>query len=150
MMNKNMHLVKNVAIVVQEKRKNELIEWSFQNRYILAQHQIIALGENADVLEGTLNVPILKLAPGSIDGYEQLGKMISEKEVDVIIFLWDAKKTLPYESDIKTLQLLAEENDLVIATNKRTAEAVLSSSYFNHTNSSEGECENAFTGKAAV
>ena len=131
MMIDNMSIVKNVAIVSQDKRKNELIQWSFDSRHILARHHIIALGETADVLEGTLNIPVQKLVPGNIGGYEELGKMINDGNVDVIIFIWDTNKTLPYESDIKTLQRLAEEQNLVVATNSRTGEAVLSSSFLN-------------------
>ena len=150
MMINNMHIVKNVAIVSQDTRKNELIEWSFDNRRVLAQHHIIALGETADVLEGTLNVPVQKLMPGNIGGYEQLGKMITDGRVDVIIFIWDSNKSLPSEGDVKTLQRLAEEQNLVVATNSRTGEAVLSSSFLNDFKIKGVANESSFEAKKAV
>ena len=131
MMLNNMHIVKRIAIVAQDKRKNELIEWSFQNRDVLSRHEIIAAGYAGDVLEGTLNTPVQKLMPETLGGYQEMGKMIANGEVDMIIFLWDARKTQPHENDIKTLFRLAEENNIVIACNKPSAEVMLHSSFLN-------------------
>ena len=126
-----MHLVKRIAIVAHESSKNELIEWSFHNREILKHHEIIATSYTGDVLEGTLNVPVCKLLIGTLGGHEQLGDLIVEGKIDVIIFLGYSKKTKPVDSDMKTLLHLAEENELVIALNKRTAEVILTSAFLN-------------------
>lgn len=127
----NMHIVKRIAIVAQDNRKNELIEWSFHNRHILSKHEIIAAGYAADLLEGILNTPLQKLLPGTLGGYQQMGKMITNGEVDMIIFLWDAKKTQPQEGDLNTLFHLAEQQDIVIAGNMPSAEVMLHSSFLN-------------------
>ena len=129
MSTENMNIVKRIAIVAHDNSKNDLIEWSFHNREVLKSHHIIAAGYTADVLEGTLNIPVNKLMTGSIGGYEQMGRMITEGKVDAIIFLGYPKKTRPVDSDMKSLLHLAEENNLVIALNKRTAEVVLTSAY---------------------
>jgi len=131
MMLNNMHIVKRIAMVAQSNRKNELIEWSFHNRDVLSRHGIIAAGCAADVLEGTLNAPVKKLSPGNHGGYHEMGRMIANGEVDMVIFLWDAKKTEPHESDVKALFRLAEENNIVIACNKPSAEVMLHSSFLN-------------------
>ena len=125
-----MNIVKRIAIVAHDSSKNDLIEWSFHNREGLKHHQIIAAGYAADVLEGTLNKPVDKLLTGSLGGYAQLGAMISEGKVDAIIFLGYPKKTKPVDSDMRSLLELSEENNLVIALNTRTAEAILSSGLF--------------------
>jgi methylglyoxal synthase len=126
-----MDIVKRVAIVAHESRKNDLIEWSFHNREILKQHEIIANGYTADVLEGTLNVPVCKLLAGSIGGYHQLSEMITSKKVDAIIFLWQTKNSDSFDVDTKTLLDLAEAEEIVIATNMATAQALLSSAFLN-------------------
>ena len=130
MINK-MHIVKRIAIVAQDRSKNELIEWSFHNRHILSKHDIIAAGYAADVLEGTLNAPVQKLMEATLGGYQQMGNMIANKEVDMIIFLWDAKGAQAQESDMKTLFRLAEEQNIVIACNMPSAEVMLHSSFLN-------------------
>jgi methylglyoxal synthase len=50
-----MNLVKRIAIVADDARKNDLIEWSFHHREVLKRHQLIAAAYTADVLEGTVS-----------------------------------------------------------------------------------------------
>lgn len=123
------NIVKRIAIVAHDSCKNDLIEWSFHNREVLKLHEIIAAGYAADVLEGTLNISINKLATGSLGGYAAMGKMIIDGKVDAIIFLGYPKKTKPVDSDFKSLLHFAEEKDLVIALNKPTAEAIIASAF---------------------
>jgi methylglyoxal synthase len=128
-----MNIVKRIAIVAHDSSKNDLIEWSFHNREVLNRHNIIATGYAADVLEGTLNMPVNKLTAGLFGGYAQLGAMINDGKVDAIIFLGYPKKTTPADSDMKSLLQLAEENNLVIALNERTADVILTSAFLNET-----------------
>jgi methylglyoxal synthase len=136
-----MNIVKRIAIVVHDSCKNDLIEWSFHNREVLKQHEIIAAGYAADVLEGTLNIPVHKLVTGSLGGYAAMGKMIIDGKVDAIIFLGYPKKTKPVDSDMKSLLHFAEENDLVIALNKRTAEVILTSAFLKNGFPDVSECD---------
>ena len=126
-----MNIIKRIAIVAHDNSKNDLIEWSFNNREKLKRDEIIAAGYTADVLEGTLNISISKLLTASLGGYAQLGKMIMDGKIDVIIFLGYPKKSQPVDIDMRSLLKLAEENDLVIALNKPTAEVILSSAFLN-------------------
>ena len=132
MSTENMNIVKRIAIVAHDSSKNDLIEWSFHNREVLKAHEIIAAGHTADVLEGTLNTPVNKLVTGSLGGYAQMGGMITDGKVDVIIFLGYPKKTKPVDGDMKSLLHLAEEHNLVIALNKNTAEVILTSAFLNN------------------
>ena len=131
MTKENMNIVKRIAIVAHESGKNDLIEWSFHNREVLKQHEVIAEWYTGDVLEGTLNIPICKLLTGSLGGYKELGEMIADGKVDVIIFIGYPGKTHATDSDMKTLLQLAEEHDLVIALNRSTAEAIISGVFLN-------------------
>ena len=126
-----MNIVKRIAIVAHDSSKSDLIDWSFHNREVLKRHEIIAAGYAADVLEGTLNIPVNKLVTGSLGGDAQMGRMITERKVDVIIFLGYPKKTKPVDSYMKSLRHLAEEHNLVIALNKSTAEVILTSAFLN-------------------
>jgi methylglyoxal synthase len=128
----NLNIVKRIAVVADDNRKNELIEWSFNNRKVLSSHQIIAAGYTADVLEGTLNTVVNKLTTGALGGYQQLWAMIAERTVDVIIFLWDRNNISRADGDFTALLEIAEERQIVIATNKPTAEAILSPDFLNN------------------
>src|SRR5436305_10096697 len=126
---KKINFSKRIAIIAHDNMKSELIEWSFQNRDILSQHEIIAAGNTAYVLQGTLNVPVNILVPNNLGGYQEIGRMITEGYIDVIICLWDRRKTEAFDNDIKSLLCLAEQHNIVLAANKQTADALLTSSF---------------------
>jgi methylglyoxal synthase len=134
----NMNLSKRIAVIAHDNMKNELIEWSFHNRDVLAQHEIIAAGHTAYILEGTLNIAVNTVVPINLGGYQQIGRMISEGQVDVIIFLWDRNKSEAFDNDIKSLLCLAEQHNIVLALNKQTADALLTSSFlYDHSTKNE-------------
>ena len=126
---KKINFSKRIAITAHDNMKSELIEWSFQNRDILSQHEIIAAGNTAYVLQGTLNVPVNILVPNNLGGYQEIGRMITEGYIDVIICLWDRRKTEAFDNDIKSILCLAEQHNIVLAANKQTADALLTSSF---------------------
>lgn len=125
---KKMNETKRIAVVVQEHFKAELINWAYFNRNVLHQHELIATGEMGTVLEGTTNTPVLKLASVQNGGYMQLASMIMGGEIDIIIFFSNPFEAHIAEGEVKSLHMIAEQNNIVIATNRGTADFVLSSS----------------------
>ena len=123
-----MNLVKRIAVVADDARKNDLIEWSFHHREVLKRHQLIAAGYTADVLEGTVNTTVHKLEAGNIGGFQQLADLLSEGKVDAIIFFLQSRNSDSFGHEMKSLLHVAEEMEIIIATNMSTAEVVISSS----------------------
>ena len=119
--------IKRIAIVAHDNKRIELIEWSYNNRHLLKQHQIIATGTAANVLEGTLNKAISKLPAGPQGGDQQLNSLITDGGVDAIIFFWDPLQTEPHNSDVEALIRVATSAEIVIACNESSADMVLSS-----------------------
>ena len=124
--------MKRIAVVAHDSRKNDLIEWSFHHREVLKRHELIAAGYTADILQGTVNTEVHKLEAGDFGGYQQLADMITEGKIDAIIFLLQTKNSDSFEHEMKTLLHVAEEKEIVIATNMPTAEVVIVSSLFHN------------------
>ena len=66
--NRKMNVVKRIAFAANDNNRKSLIEWSYYNQEILKNHELIATGAIADILEGTIGVPVTKLADGSAAG----------------------------------------------------------------------------------
>jgi methylglyoxal synthase len=62
---------------------------------------------------------------GPLGGDQQLGAMICEGRLDVLIFFIDPLSAQPHDVDVKALTRLATLYDVPLANNKSTADAVL-------------------------
>jgi methylglyoxal synthase len=122
---------KRVALVAHDKRKNELLEWAKRNRDMLSRHSLVATGTTGKVIESELNLPVEKLITGPLGGDQQLGAMIAQGRMDLVIFFWDPLEAQPHDSDVKALIRLAVAWNIIIASNITTADFILASPLMN-------------------
>lgn len=128
---------KNVALVAHDNRKHDLLEWVEWNREILSKHRLICTGTTGKLVEERLvadlpagkksSVHITKLKSGPLGGDQQLGAMIAEGNVDVLIFLWDPMEPQPHDVDVKALLRIAVLYNIPTACNRSTADFMISS-----------------------
>lgn len=114
-----------IGLVAHDDKKDELVAWCKTHKRVLARHQLWATGTSGSrIIEGTkLKVTLLKSGP--LGGDAQLGAMIAEGRLDVLIFFQDPLTAMPHDVDIKSLIRLATLYDILFAPNRRTADAVL-------------------------
>ena len=130
---------KVIALVAHDNRKRDLIEWVSWNHAILAEHKLVctgttgrlveeALGSKAEEAEGTPPTPpIRKLKSGPLGGDQQLGALIAEGKIDVVIFFWDPMQPHPHDVDVKALLRIAVVYNIPIACTRSTADFLISS-----------------------
>lgn len=131
---------KRIALVAHDNRKKDLIEWVNWNREILCKHKLICTGTTGKLVENLLNneqtdarsevIPIKKLKSGPLGGDQQLGAMISEGQIDILIFLWDPMQQQSHDVDVKALLRIAVVYNVTTACNRATADFIISSNLF--------------------
>ena len=132
---------KRIALVAHDNRKADLIEWVEWNWKILSDHQIICTGTTGRLVEealkkraeqeSTLKHKIIKLKSGPLGGDQQLGALITEGKVDMIIFFWDPMQPQPHDVDVKALLRITVLYNVPTACNRSTADFLISSVLFN-------------------
>ena len=90
-----MNKQKNIALVAHDKKKNSLLKWAKQHQQHLNAHKLYATGSTGKLLEEKLGMTVCKLASGPLGGDQQLGAMISEQKIDILIFFWDPLEAHP-------------------------------------------------------
>lgn len=118
---------KRIALVAHDNKKKELIEWATYNKKTLARHELFGTGTTGTLLEDALDVPVKKLLSGPLGGDQQIGSLIAEGRIDVLIFFWDPMEAQPHDTDIKALLRLGVTWNIPIACDRATADFILTS-----------------------
>ena len=72
-------------MVAHDHKKDELLSWVKKHREILSQHQLIATGTTGKLISDFLGVNVKRVMSGPLGGDQQLGSMIAEGEIDIVI-----------------------------------------------------------------
>ena len=129
--------IKRIALVAHDNRKKDLIEWVKWNDDVLLKHELISTGTTGSLVEKALKeklendnkdiVQVTRLKSGPLGGDQQLGAMIAEGKIDLIIFLWDPMQPQPHDVDVKALLRIAVLYNVPTACNRSTADFLISS-----------------------
>ncbi len=91
-----------------------------------ASHDLVSTGTTGGrVLEACPGLDITRLKSGPLGGDQQIGALIAEAQVDVLIFFVDPLTPMPHDVDVKALMRLAIVYDIPMALNRATAELLV-------------------------
>ncbi len=128
---------KRIALVAHDNCKKDMVEWADYNWGTLLRHQLICTGTTGRLVEGALASrvdpehpfahPLIKLKSGPFGGDQQLGAMIADGKVDILIFFWDPMQPHPHDVDVKALLRISVLYNVPTACNRSTADFLISS-----------------------
>ena len=136
-----MEEIKRIALVAHDNRKRDLIEWAEWNYEVLINHKLISTGTTGRLVEeairkrlneeGARHFEVVKLKSGPLGGDQQLGALIAEGKIDLVIFLWDPMQPQPHDVDVKALLRISVLYNIPTACNRSTADFMISSPLLN-------------------
>ena len=136
-----MRKVKRIGLVAHDNRKKDLLEWVEWNWKTLIEHELICTGTTGKMIEDYLRdktaevkmkLPkITKLKSGPLGGDQQLGALIAESKIDMLIFLWDPMQPQPHDVDVKALLRITVLYNIPTACNRASADFMIASRLMN-------------------
>ena len=127
-----------IALVAHDNMKRDLAEWVDWNCKKLLSHRLICTGTTGRIVAETLmsrrnsesansRFDITMLKSGPLGGDQELGSMIANGDIDMLIFFWDPMSAQPHDVDVKALLRLATLYNIPTAINRTSADYLISS-----------------------
>ena len=114
-----------IALIAHDKKKNDMINLAIKYKDTLAKHELYATGTTGTLVMGETGLPIIRMKSGPLGGDQQIGSMVAEGKLDLIIFLRDPLTSQPHEPDVSALLRLCDVQCIPLATNVKSAEIML-------------------------
>ncbi|MCL1828728.1 MAG: methylglyoxal synthase [Oscillospiraceae bacterium] len=122
---------KNIALIAHDGKKKEMLDWCDWNKEILSKHFLYGTGTTARMITDRTNLPVRAYNSGPLGGDQQVGAKIVEGVIDFIVFFSDPLTAQPHDTDVKALLRIALVYDIPIATNRASADFMITSPLMN-------------------
>ncbi|MEU1131938.1 methylglyoxal synthase [Streptomyces sp. NPDC005900] len=116
-----------IALIAHDGMKAVMVDWVGRQYRELAQHELVATESTGALLAERFGLAVQQVASGPLGGDLQIGAMIVDQRVDLMIFFWDPMGLHPHSPDVQALVRLAVLQDIPMALNPASADRVLRS-----------------------
>ena len=114
-----------IALIAHDKKKNDIIELAKSYKDVLAGHELYATGTTGTLIMGETGLQIHRMKSGPLGGDQQIGAMLADGNLDLVIFLRDPLTAQPHEPDVSALLRLCDVQKIPLSTNISSATVML-------------------------
>lgn len=111
-----------IALIAHDKKKDQLVQFTMAYEPILNKHLLYGTGTTGKRIMEATDLSIHRFQSGPYGGDQQIGGMIAENDMDLVLFFRDPLTAQPHEPDISALMRLCDVYAIPLATNIATAE----------------------------
>lgn len=115
-----------IALIAHDKKKDDMAAFARSHKAALSAFDLVATGTTGTrIMEACPELKVRLLKSGPLGGDQQIGAMIAEGEVSILIFFTDPLTAMPHDVDVKALTRLATVYDIPMALNRATVEMLI-------------------------
>ncbi len=114
-----------IALIAHDKKKEEMIELAKDFEDKLSKHILVATGTTGLKVMQNTSLEVKRCKSGPLGGDQEIGAMVANHDVDMVIFLRDPLTAQPHEPDISALLRLCDVYKVPLATNTESAKLIM-------------------------
>jgi methylglyoxal synthase len=115
-----------IGLVAHDDKKSALVAWAASHHDFLAKHRLYATGTTGGrILQALPDLDLTRLKSGPLGGDQQLGALLAEGRLDMLVFFVDPLSPQPHDVDVKALIRMATLADVPFACNPATADLIV-------------------------
>ena len=115
-----------IALIAHDEKKDDMAQFAVEHQKALANYDLVATGTTGGrIMEAVPGLNVVRMKSGPLGGDQQIGAMIAEGRVSMLIFFTDPLTPMPHDVDVKALTRLATVYDIPMALNRATAEMLI-------------------------
>ncbi|MGE1111533.1 methylglyoxal synthase [Priestia megaterium] len=114
-----------IALIAHDKKKNDMVQFTTAYQGILQEHSLFATGTTGTRISEATGLKVHRFQSGPLGGDQEIGALIAQNEMDMVIFFRDPLTAQPHEPDISALMRLCDVYAVPLATNMGTAEILI-------------------------
>lgn len=114
-----------IALIAHDKKKDDIIKLAIEYQDVLSEHELYATGTTGTLIMGETGLKIHRMKSGPLGGDQQIGAMLADGNLDLIIFLRDPLTAQPHEPDVSALLRLCDVQKIPLSTNTSSAKIML-------------------------
>jgi methylglyoxal synthase len=114
-----------IAFIAHDRKKDEIVNFVLAYEHVFLGHELFSTGTTGQRIMDVTSLKIHRYMSGPLGGDQQIGAMVAQDELDLIIFLRDPLMAQPHEPDITALLRLCDVYGIPVATNIATAEVLV-------------------------
>ncbi|NLK12489.1 MAG: methylglyoxal synthase [Candidatus Phytoplasma sp.] len=111
----------NIALIAHDKKKEQLINFISEHKEVFKRHVLYATGTTGKLLIEATGLNIHRKKSGPLGGDQEIGSMVANQQLDVVIFFRDPLTAQPHEPDVNALLRLCDLYEIPLATNLESA-----------------------------
>ncbi len=114
-----------IALIAHDKKKTDMISFVQKNVDVFKTCELYGTGTTGSLINKHTGLHVNLKKSGPLGGDQEIGAMVANQELDMIIFFRDPLTAQPHEPDVSALLRLSDHYEIPLATNVSTAEYFL-------------------------
>jgi methylglyoxal synthase len=116
----------HIGLIAHDRKKEEMVNFILAYEHVFAAgHHLYGTGTTGKLIMEHTGLSVHRFMSGPLGGDQQIGALVAQNKMDLIIFLRDPLMAQPHEPDITALLRLCDVQGIPVATNIATAEILV-------------------------